>query len=84
MFCKFGGVRDAMGMKSRASDAQHQLASVARITEQGHIVQFGPKEEDNYIFNPKTEEKILMTRRGRRYVMEGNFLKRSESFAGQA
>ena len=66
------------------SDAQHPLASVARITEQGHFVQFGPRDEDNYIFNPKTEEKILMTRRGRRYVMEGDFLRRLGPFAGQA
>ena len=69
VFCKFSGVRDAMGMNFQVSDAQHPLASVARITEQGHIVQFGPKDEDNYIFNPKTEEKILMQRCGRRYVM---------------
>ena len=83
-FCKFSGVRDAMGMNFQVSDAQHPLASVARITEQGHVVQFGPREEDNYIFNPETEEKIMMKRRGRRYVMEGNFLKRSVPFVGQA
>ena len=71
-----------MGMNFQVSDAQHPLASVASITEQGHIVQFGPKVEDNYIFNPKTEEKIFMTRCGRRYVMEGDFLRKS--FAWQA
>ena len=71
-------------MNFQVSDAQHPLASVARITEQGHVGQFGAREEDNYIFNPETEEKIMMKRRGRRYVMEGNFLKRSVPFVGQA
>ena len=43
-----------MNMKFQVSDARNPLASVARITEHGNIVQFGPKEEDNYIFNPGT------------------------------
>ena len=60
------------------------MASVARITEKGNLVQFGPKDEDNYIFNPKTEEKIMLKRRGKRFVMEGDFLRRLAPFAGQA
>ena len=84
VYCKFGGCSGAVEMNFQVSDAQHPLASVARITEKGSIVQFGPKEEDNYIFNPKTEEKIMMKRRGRRYTMEGDFLRRLGPFAGQA
>ena len=30
--------------------------SAARITEHGNIVRFGPKDEDNYISNSRTEE----------------------------
>ena len=84
VFCKFGGCSGAVEMNFQVSDAQHPLASVARIAEKGNIVQFGPKEEDNYVFNPKTEEKIMLKRRGKRFVMEGDFLRRSAPFAGQA
>ena len=33
------------------SDARNPLASVARITEHENTVQFGPKKEDNDVFN---------------------------------
>ena len=44
------------------------------ITEKGNIVQFGPKEGDHYIFNPETEEKVMLHRKGRKFVLDVNFL----------
>ena len=82
--CKFDGCSGAAEMNFQVSDAQHPLASVARITEKGNVVQFGPKDEDNYIFNPETEEKIMLKRREKRFVMEGDFVRRLTPFAGQA
>ena len=43
-------------MTFQVSDCRNPLASVARITEQGNVVQFGPRDEDNYIYNPSTNE----------------------------
>ena len=71
-------------MNFQVSDAQHPLASVARIVENGNIVQFGPKDEDNYIYNPKTEEKVAIRRKGRRYVLDVDLIKKAPSFIGQA
>ena len=61
--CEFAGLSTPVNMKFQVSDARNLFASVARITEHGNIVQFGPKEEDNYIFNPCTEEKAMMSKR---------------------
>ena len=53
-----------MRVKLRASDARNSLASVARITERGNIVQFGPEEEeDTHIFNCTTGEKAMVRRK---------------------
>ena len=52
----FAGLSTAVNMTFQVSDARNPLASVARITEHGNIVQFGPKEEHNFILNPSTEE----------------------------
>ena len=59
------------------------MASVARITEHGSIVKFGPKEEDNYIYNPATEEKIMMRKKGLRFVLDANFVMKEAGFGGQ-
>ena len=71
-------------MKFQVSDARNPLASVARITEHGNIVHFGPKEEDNYIFNPGTGEKAMMRRKGRKFVLDGNFIRKGSTCRGQA
>ena len=82
--CEFAGLSTPVNMKFQVSDARNPLASVARITEHGNIVQFGPKEEDNYIFNPSTEEKAMMRRKGRKFVLDASFIKKGSTFRGQA
>ena len=82
--CQFAGLSTPVSMRFQVSDARNPLASVARITECGNIVQFGPREEDNYIFNPRTDEKLMMRRKGRKFVLEASFVRGSSAFSGQA
>ena len=82
--CGFKGLSSPVSMKFQVSDARNPLASVARITENGNIVQFGPKDEDNYIYNPVTEEKVRMRRKGRKFILDAVFLEAGASFNGQA
>ena len=82
--CELEGLSSPVNMMFQVSDVKNPLASVARITEKGNIVQFGPKEEDNYVFNPDTEEKVMMRRKGRKFVLDVNFLARGSPFSGQA
>ena len=82
--CGFEGMNAPISMLFQVSDARNPLASVARVTENGNIVQFGPKAEDNYIFNPVTEEKVMMRKKGRKFVLDVNFLGADSPFSGQA
>ena len=82
--CAFEGLSAPVSMTFQVSDARNPLASVARITENGSIVQFGPKEEDNYIYNPQTAEKVMMRKKGRKFVLDANFLGKAPPFTGQA
>ena len=50
------------------------LASVARIVEQGNIVQIGPKDEDCFILSVSTGRKIPMERSGGTYVMDAEYV----------
>ena len=43
-----------MSLGFQVSDLQEPLAAVWRIAEKGNIVQFGPKDEENYIQNVTT------------------------------
>ena len=61
-----------MSLGFQVSDVQKPLAAVWRIAEKGNIVQFGPREEDNFVQNVKTGKKIHMVRKGRSYVIEAN------------
>ena len=54
------------------------------FTEHQNIVQFGPKEENTYIFNPSTEEKAMMRRKGRKFVLDVSFIRKGSIFRGQA
>ena len=47
--CEFAGFSTPVNMKFQVSDARNPLASVARITEDGSIVQIGPQEWYNCI-----------------------------------
>ena len=82
--CGIKGLSSPVSMLFQVSDARNPLASVARITEQGNIVQFGPKEDDNYIFNPATNEKITLRRKGRKFVVDVSFLASRPPFSGRA
>ena len=82
--CGVQGLSAPVAMKFQVSDARHPLASVARITEQGNIVQFGPQPQDNYIYNPLTDEKVLLRKKGKKFIMDVNFLGKSSLFSGQA
>ena len=82
--CGVGGMDAPISMLFQVSDARNPLASVARITENGNLVQFGPRAEDNYIFNPETEEKVMLRKKGRKFVLDVNFLASNSHFSGQA
>ena len=82
--CGLKGLHSPVNMLFQVSDVKNPLASVARITEKGNIVQFGPRDEDNYVFNPRTEEKVMMRRKGRKFVLDVNFLAKDSFFSGQA
>ena len=69
-------VRGKMGMEFQVSDVRKPLAAVWRIAEKGNVVQFGPREGDNYIQNIGTGEKIWLKRKGGSYVMEVGFQRR--------
>ena len=78
---------DAKGMRFQVCDVQRPLAAVWRIVEQGNVVQFGPMANDNYIWDPHTQEKIMMRRKGRSFVLDVDMVKRSQEeppFMGQA
>ena len=72
--CGVNGLKDPVSMLFQVCDAKNALASVARITENGSIVQFGPKPDDNYILNPTTGDKVGMRRKGRRFVLDVDFV----------
>ena len=82
--CGIEGLSSPVSMLFQVSDARNPLASVARITEQGNVVQFGPKDADNYIYNPKTDEKIQLRRKGRKFVVDVSFLASGAPFSRRA
>ena len=82
--CKFEGQTMPASMRFQVSDCRNPLASVAKIVESGNIVQFGPKEEDNYIFSPANGEKVRIRKKGRKFVLDVELVKRGSSFIGLA
>ena len=60
-------------MLFQVSDAKNPLASVARITERGNLVQFGPRVADNYIYNPETGDKVMLRKKGNKFVLDMDF-----------
>ena len=84
---KTGGDDKVKGMKFQVCDVQRPLAAVWRMVEKGNEVHFGPKADDNYIFNPGTQEKVMMRRKGRSFVLDAEMVKidgRVNPFGGQA
>ena len=58
-----------MVLKFQVADVKKPLMSVKRITQNGNKVSFGPNEDDNFIQNVKSGEKVLLRPNGR-----GSFL----------
>ena len=63
-----------MSMKFQVCDVQRPLAAVWRMVEQGNVVQFGPKVSDNYIYNADRDEKIMLRRKGRSFVLDAEMV----------
>jgi hypothetical protein len=58
-----------MGVDFHVSDVKKALASVKRICDMGNVVQFGPEAADNFIKNCRSDEKVLMKKKGGSYVL---------------
>ena len=72
-----------MGLKFQVTDVRKPLVAVARVVEVGNIVQFGPRAEDNYVYNRKTGSKVMMEKKGNSFVIKGE-LESGFPFRGQA
>ena len=66
------------------SDVQKPLAAVWRIAEKGNIMQFGPRDEDNFIKNVESGKKIHMVRKAGSYVIEADYVAQEPGFPWQA
>ena len=70
------GEREApISMVFQVSDAKNALASVARITEKGNIVQFGLEDTDNFIMNPTNGDKVALRRKGNKFILDMDFVR---------
>ena len=68
------GMERTIGLPFQACDVKRPLAAVWRICEKGNIVQFGPREADNFIQNVKSQEKIMLQKERGLYVMEASLV----------
>ena len=69
--------KDALRMKLgfQVAEVSKPLVAVKRIVEKGNLVQFGPNEDDNFIKNMNTGDKIKLRMNGRgSYLMDVNFV----------
>ena len=73
-----------MSLNFQVSDVQKPLVAVRRIAEKGNIVQFGPRDEDNFIVNAAGGAKIMMVKKGGSYVIPAEMVMEEQGFAGQA
>ena len=84
-----GDDKDVKRMHFQVTDVKRPLAAVHRIAGRGHIVQFGPKSEDNSIKHIAIGQKIAIRKKGRSYVMDVDVLQKirpgdGPHFTGQA
>ena len=64
-----------MNLGFQVADVKKPLIAVKRITERGNHVMFRPQQEDNYIWNKATGQKMMLKPSGRgSYVMEVQFV----------
>ena len=73
-----GDEERVMGLEFQVSDVKKPLAAVWRIAEKGNLVQFGPRDEDCFIQNNNTGEKVGLRRKGGSYVMNVEYLRKLE------
>ena len=59
----------------QVADVQKPLVSVKRIVEKGNYVGLGPGDEDNYIINKLTGDKLILRPNGKgSYLMDVSFV----------
>ena len=75
---EFGNEGKARSMGFHVTEVKKPLAAVSRIIDKGNKVQFGPKDEDNFIENIRTGERIQMRRENGTFAIEVDF---AEGFA---
>ena len=75
-----GEAGNIMSLGFQVSDVKKPLAAVWRIAEKGNKVQFGPNEEDNFIVNVATGNKVMMKRRGGSYVIPADYVVEEPGF----
>ena len=75
-----GGAEAVVSLGFQVSDVQKPLAAVWRIAEKGNIVQFGPREEDNFIMNVESGKKINMVHKAGSYVIEADYVVQEPGF----
>jgi hypothetical protein len=64
-----GEKRMKLKFKFQVAEVKKPLISVKRITEKGNVVAFGPEDDDNFIMNSVTGDRIPLVPNGR-----GSFL----------
>jgi len=64
------GWEKVIGLPFQVCDVKRPLAAVSQIVKKGNIVQFGEKEEDCFIMNVSTQERIWLSLENGQYVME--------------
>ena len=63
-----------MDLMFQVADVKRPLASVRRIVENGNHVHFGPKDEDNFIMDRETGDKVKLRPNGRgSYMLDVSF-----------
>ena len=69
------GESRVMNLGFQVADVKKPLIAAKRITERGNHVAFGPQQEDNYIWNQATGQKMMLKPVGKgSYVMEVQFV----------
>ena len=73
--CAVESQETQMCLGFQVANVKKQLILVKRIVEKGNHVSFGPKEDDNYIINKDTGDKMMLRPNGKgSYLMEVSFV----------
>ena len=70
-----GKEKVSLGLTFQVAEVKKPLISVKRITEQGNRVCFGPKEDDNFIENRESGDRVMLRRAGKgSYMLDVYFV----------